>query len=90
VGLIGFHVRLPRSGWESDCVAESPAAAFGRSAERVQPAINGPSSSLAADPVGAGQEPTFALSADAFGAGRKRTLPRGLARGQAAHKESHQ
>ena len=40
-GLIGFHVRLPRSGWESDCVAESRLAAFRRSDQRVQPARNG-------------------------------------------------
>jgi len=27
-GLAGFHVRLPRSGWESDSVADWRMAAF--------------------------------------------------------------
>ena len=41
VDLIGFPVRLPRSGWKPDCVAESQMAAFRRSGERVNLARSG-------------------------------------------------
>ena len=40
-GLVGFHVRLPRSGWESDCVAEWRMAAFRQPAKRMRRARSG-------------------------------------------------